>query len=298
MGVIEMDMINLKTFHYCATYLSFSQAAQYLNISQPAVTNQIKKIEQHLNNELFIRAGRKLFLTDAGEILFTCSTKIFHLLDTALHEMDTRSKEMLRLRIAGDLNYLSMHLANFVPKLYEILPHIQIEVSAVEHSKKIFDGVRDSKYDIGIMSGNYSTFGIRQRLLSEDNVSLVTSKKIALALKENPTLDFPLLEYQSKSSYSSFLMDFMIQNKLIQKKRITFNNLELVRTALLNDAGIAILSEDVLKKDILSGKIEVLSTKKFKEVKIKTRLIFRTDNPMHSQIERCSELIMKEINLT
>jgi len=92
-------------------------------------------------------------------------------------------------------------------------------------------------------------------------------------------------------------MDFMIQNKLSQKKRITFNNLELVRTALLNDAGIAILSEDVLKKDILSGKIEVLSTKKFKEVKIKTRLIFRTDNPMHSQIERCSELIMKEINL-
>lgn len=291
-----MDMINLKTFHYCATYLSFSKAAQYLNISQPAVTNQIKKIEQNLDHELFIRAGRKLFLTDTGEILFACSTNIFDLLDQALHEMDTRSKENLRLRIAGDLNYLSMHLSNFIPKLYETFPQVQIEVSAVEHSKKIFDGVRDYKYDIGIMSGNYSTFGIRQRLLSEDKVSLVTSKKIAQALKEDPELDLPLLEYHSKSSYSSFLMDFMIQNKLIQKKRITFNNLELVRKALLNNAGIAILSEDVLKKDILSGKIQVLSTKNFKEVKIKTRLIFRTDNPMHHQIERCSDLIMKEID--
>lgn len=69
-----MDMINLRTFHYCATHLSFSKAAQYLNISQPAVTNQIKKIEQSLGHELFIRAGRKLFLTDSGEILFQCSS--------------------------------------------------------------------------------------------------------------------------------------------------------------------------------------------------------------------------------
>lgn len=291
-----MDMINLKTFHYCATYLNFSKAAQYLNISQPAVTNQIKKIEHSLNHDLFIRAGRKLFLTDAGEILFDCSTKVFGLLDKAIREMDNRSKENLRLRIAGDLNYLSMHLSNFFPKLYETFPQVQIEVIAVEHSKKIFDGVRDYKYDIGIMSGNYSTFGIRQRLLSEDNVSLVTSKELALALKENPTLDPPLLEYHSKSSYSNFLMEFMIQNKLIQKKRITFNNLELIRKALLKNAGLAILSEDVLRKDIRKGNIHILSTSDFKEVKIKTRLIFRTDNPMHAQIEKCSDLIMNELN--
>ena len=291
-----MDMINLRTFHYCATHLSFSKAAQYLNISQPAVTNQIKKIEQSLGHELFIRAGRKLFLTDSGEILFQCSSKIFNLLDDAIRKIDNQSKDILQLRIAGDLNYLSMHLSNFIPKLYENFPHVQIEVITVEHSKKIFEGVRDHKYDIGIMSGNYSTFGIRQRVLSEDKVSLVTSRELAAALKKNPELELPLLEYRSQSSYSSFLMDFMIQNKLTQRKRITFNNLELIRKALLRHTGIAVLSEEVLQKDIHEGRIKVLSTPDFKEVKIKTRLIFRTSNPMHTQIEKCSDLIMSEIH--
>ena len=291
-----MDLINLKTFYYCATYLSFSKAAHYLAISQPAVTKQIKKLEDRLEQKLFVRAGRKLFLTSAGEILFDCSKEVFHLCDQAIREITEQTRQKRRLRIAGDLNYLSMHLTDLIGKLYEAFPNIHIEVMTVEHSKKIFDGIREQKYDIGIMSANYSAFGIRQRLLSEDNVSLVASTTLAAALKKDPELDVPLLEYHSKSSYSNFLLEFMIQNKLIQKKRITFNNLELVRKALLKDAGIAILTEDVLKKDIQNGQVQVLSTANFNQVKIKTKLIFRADNPMYEQIEQCASLILSELN--
>ncbi|MDK2780918.1 MAG: hypothetical protein PWP61_1215, partial [Trichococcus sp.] len=62
-----MGLPQLRTFHYCATYLSFSKTAQHFGLSQPAITKQIKKLEADLEQDLFIRAGRKLFLTSAGE---------------------------------------------------------------------------------------------------------------------------------------------------------------------------------------------------------------------------------------
>ncbi|MGM0216174.1 LysR family transcriptional regulator [Enterococcus sp. AZ109] len=292
-----MKLKNLKTFHYCATYLNFSQAADYLKISQPAVTNQIKNIEAALEHELFVRAGRKLFLTTAGEILFNCSTDVFRLCDATIKELSELSQGKLTLRIAGDVNYLSMHVSAIIVELYQAFPDVKIEIITVENSKKIFDGVRNKEYDIGIMSANYSDFGIRQRLISEENVSLIASVAVASALKKNPDLEVPLLEYNSKSSYNSFLWDFMIQNNLTNRKKITFNNLELVRKTLLSNTGIAVLSEDVLKKDLNEGKVEVLTVPNCKSVKIKTRLIYRADNPMYAKIKKCSDLIVEGLQV-
>jgi DNA-binding transcriptional LysR family regulator len=262
-------------------------------MSQPAITKQIKKLESELEQELFIRAGRKLFLTAAGEALFEYSSQIFSLYEEAMDSMRNLSEKKRRLRIVGDLNYMKMNLSEFFAKAYERFPDIEIEIDTAENAKLIFSGVRDKQYDLGILSANYTTIGVRDRLLREDNICLVASTALANRMKREPALQPPLLFYKSESSYSSFLQEFMHRNGLSDQNRMTFNSLEMIRQALLKDAGVAILSEDVIKEDILAGRVTILSTP-VESLKIKTRVIYRTDNPMLRSIEECLKLIVSE----
>lgn len=288
-----MGLPQLRTFHYCATYLSFSKTAQHFGLSQPAITKQIKKLEADLEQDLFIRAGRKLFLTSAGEALFEYSSQIFSLYEEALGKVRNLSEEKLRLRIVGDLNYMKMNLSDFFAKAYERFPDVEIEIDTAENAKLIFSGVRDKQYDIGILSANYTTIGMRDRLLREDTVCLVASTALASRMRQEPDLQPPLLFYRSESSYSSFLQEFMHRNGLSDQNRMTFNSLEMIRQALLKHAGVAILSEDVIKEDILSGRITILATP-VESLKIKTRVIYRSDNPMLRSVEACIKLIIAE----
>lgn len=288
-----MGLSQLRTFHYCATYLNFSKTAQHFELSQPAITKQIKKLESDLEQELFIRAGRKLFLTAAGETLFEYSSQIFCLYEEAMDTMRNLSEKKRRLRIVGDLNYMMMNLSEFFTKAYERFPDIEIEIDTAENAKLIFSGVRDKQYDIGILSANYTTIGVRDRLLREDNICLVASTALASRMRREPDLQPPLLFYKSESSYSSFLQEFMHRNGLSDQNRMTFNSLEMIRQALLKDAGVAILSKDVIKEDILAGRVTILSTP-VESLKIKTRVIYRTDNPMLRTIEECLKLIVAE----
>ena len=213
-----MGLSHLRTFHYCATYLSFSKTAQHFELSQPAITKQIKKLESDLGQALFIRAGRKLFLTAAGEALFEYSSQIFRLYEDALDTMRDLSEKKRKLRIVGDLNYMKMNLSEFFAKAYERFPDIEIEIDTAENAKLIFSGVRDKQYDIGILSANYTTIGVRDRLLREDNIYLVSSTALASRMRREPDLQPPLLFYKSESSYSSFLQEFMHRNGLSDAK--------------------------------------------------------------------------------
>jgi DNA-binding transcriptional LysR family regulator len=273
--------------------LSFSKTAQHFELSQPAITKQIKKLESDLGQALFIRAGRILFLTAAGEALFEYSSQIFRLYEDALDTMQDLSEKKRKLRIVGDLNYMKMNLSEFFAKAYERFPDIEIEIDTAENAKLIFSGVRDKQYDIGILSANYTTIGVRDRLLREDNIYLVASTALASRMRRERDLQPPLLFYKSESSYSSFLQEFMQRNGLSDQNRMTFNSLEMIRQALLKDAGVAILSEDVIKEDILAGRVTILSTP-VESLRIKTRVIYRSDNPMLRSIEKCLQLIVAE----
>jgi DNA-binding transcriptional LysR family regulator len=74
-----MNMHTLKIFYHVARLGSVTQAAKILMISQPAVTIQIRKLEKELGLVLFTLRGRKIFLTDAGEMLSYEAKRLFAL---------------------------------------------------------------------------------------------------------------------------------------------------------------------------------------------------------------------------
>src|SRR5688500_5822575 len=80
----------LQVFHAVAKHLSFTKAAETLFMTQPAVTFQVKQLEEHLNTRLFDRAQGRISLTPAGQLAFEYAERILGL----SAELDTRMKEM------------------------------------------------------------------------------------------------------------------------------------------------------------------------------------------------------------
>ncbi|MEX0744790.1 MAG: LysR family transcriptional regulator, partial [Phycisphaeraceae bacterium] len=88
----------LQVFHAVAKHLSFTKAAEALFMTQPAVTFQIRQLEEHFDTRLFDRAHGRIALTAAGQVALEYAEKILGM----SAELDTRLKEMSG-QVAGPL---------------------------------------------------------------------------------------------------------------------------------------------------------------------------------------------------
>ena len=160
----------LRAFEAAARHLSFTKAAQELNVTQAAISHQVKTLEDALQIQLFRRFNRRLMLTDAGQMYLPSLTEALDQIDAATH----------RLRANDDSGDLKISVATSVaakwllPRLVRFRQkHTDIDVS-VSASDKLVDFARDDM-DMGIRYGRGVYPGLRVDLLMQDTVFPVCS---------------------------------------------------------------------------------------------------------------------------
>ncbi|WP_462323319.1 LysR family transcriptional regulator [Desulfoplanes sp.] len=125
MGDLDIDL--LRTFTAVAECRSFTHAAKRLDLTQSAVSAQIRRLENHLGHELFDRAKRRIGLTESAETLMDFAVRILQLHDEALAEMGRSSVAgTIRLGIPDD--YASFFLPRALQKFRNRFPNIQLEI--------------------------------------------------------------------------------------------------------------------------------------------------------------------------
>jgi DNA-binding transcriptional LysR family regulator len=143
---------NLKAFIAAAKMRSFTRAAELLNLSQPAVTHQIKNLEHMLRTRLFIRTQNKISLTRSGEILLKYAEDIGALYKKALEEI-----QQVNDRVAGDVHigvasllgtYLLPTLIGEFKKSY---PEVNVSM-LVGNSKEILEYLQSDIIELAIVS--------------------------------------------------------------------------------------------------------------------------------------------------
>jgi len=124
-----MDWDKVKIFHAVASAGSFTSAAKLLNMSQSALSRQIKSLEASLNASLFTRHARGLVLTHEGERLFATASEMAARMDATQRElMETRSKPFGPLRVTTTRTFGSMWLAPRVKEFCEAYPDIELRM--------------------------------------------------------------------------------------------------------------------------------------------------------------------------
>ena len=119
-----------KVFYYAASYVSITKAAVALSVSQPAVSQAIRQLEESLGAKLFIRASRGIRLTAEGEQLFLSVKKGYEEIEKGERQLrqmlDLESGE---IRVGASDMTLRFYLLPFLEKYHEKYPHIKVTVT-------------------------------------------------------------------------------------------------------------------------------------------------------------------------
>jgi len=163
----------LQVFHAVAKHLSFTKAAEALFMTQPAVTFQIRQLEEHFNTRLFDRAHGRIALTPAGQVALEYAEKILGM----SAELDTRLKEMSG-QVAGPLLIgASTTIAEF------LLPQVLGEFKArypgvvprlfVANSEAVQDRVAERALDLGFIEGESHLPSLVTDMVCDDELQVV-----------------------------------------------------------------------------------------------------------------------------
>lgn len=143
-----MDYRLLEYFLAVCEELHFTKAAEKLGISQPTLSQQIRAMEQRLGSPLFQRIGKKVYLTEAGEILLKHSRNIFHELEqaqAAFNEIQGMQRGRLRIGCSG--NHL---LTATIMAFHAQFPKIELSVAELATEETI-EGLLSNKLDLGVV---------------------------------------------------------------------------------------------------------------------------------------------------
>ena len=158
----------LQVFHTVARLLSFTKAAESLHMTQPAVTFQIRQLEEYFNTRLFDRTHNRISLTDAGEKVYAYSERILGLYREMDNEIRTLTGEIIGVLVIGASTTVAEYL---LPKLLgefqALYPKVKLRLK-VSNSMGVVHMVENNDIDVGL-SGNgsdcISNAAINQHLL-------------------------------------------------------------------------------------------------------------------------------------
>lgn len=128
-----MDWDKLRIFHAVADAGSLTHAGDRLNLSQSAVSRQVRGLEEALNATLFHRHARGLILTEQGELLFDATAAMSRRLDTAATRIKDSEEEVFgELRVTTTTGFGTLWLVPRLPKLYEEYPDLKVNLMLEE----------------------------------------------------------------------------------------------------------------------------------------------------------------------
>ncbi|MFK7874339.1 MAG: LysR family transcriptional regulator [Paracoccaceae bacterium] len=128
-----MDWDKLRIFHAVADVGSLTHAGDRLNLSQSAVSRQVRALEEQLNTILFHRHARGLILTEQGELLFDATNAMTRRLDTAAARIKDSEEEVFgELRVTTTTGFGSIWLAPRLHKLYDKFPDLRVDLMMEE----------------------------------------------------------------------------------------------------------------------------------------------------------------------
>lgn len=185
----------LKVFYTVARLLSFTKAAESLHMTQPAVTFQVRQLEEHFDTRLFDRTHNRVTLTDVGTVVYEVAERIFEHYD----EMERRVREMTG-EMGGSLNIgASMTVAeNMLPALLGQFrkkhPDLNVRLK-VGNSESIVSMVEHNVIDLAIVEGSISNKNLLVEACRDDELVVIMPPDHPLAKNETLVVD-QLMPYQ------------------------------------------------------------------------------------------------------
>ncbi|MGE0210973.1 MAG: LysR substrate-binding domain-containing protein [Parvibaculaceae bacterium] len=239
-----MRHAQLRAFHAVATWGGFSKAADRLGLSQPALSDHVRKLEEAYGVELFRRASRSVTLTEVGRKLFTLTEQQFEAEAAALELLSrARGLKVGLITIGADA---AVHVLPLVSAFRARHPALSIKV-ITGNSRQLIEQLDRFEIDFAVVAEVAENPRYATRLLSEDRLVAFVQKAHPLARKRQIPLaalageTFILREPGSVTR--KLVEEEFSRRELAPKDTVEIEGREAAREAVAAGLGVGVISE-------------------------------------------------------
>ena len=257
----QLENFRLKVFRTVAEHLSFRKAAEHLFLTQPAVTLQIKALENDLGVRLFDRTAGRTSLTRQGATLLDYAKKIAAIVADAERALGTGDG-----KLSGELSLgVSTTIAQYVlPRLLGAFlgehPRVQFSLHS-GNTAEIVQLLQEGKVSIGLIEGPARDRGVRTEPFMEDELVLITPKNFPGDSLARPQLLASVLLMREQGSGSRRVVETALEKagfklKLFHKV-MDLDSTEAIKSAVEAGLGLGFVSRWAISKELELGALKV-----------------------------------------
>ena len=247
----------LQVFHTVAKLLSFTKAAEHLHMTQPAVTFQVRQLEEQFNTRLFDRTHNRISLTEAGQVIYEHAVKIFELygqMENAVREITGEISGTLTLGASTTIAeyMLPALLGNFRTEYPDI--NIQLKVS---NTDGIVYMIENNEIDLGVVEAPVHNKNLVVDVCREDRLVCVVPTDHPLADKDVATLEdiveYPYICREEGSGTREVINEYLEHHNVPEstlKLSMELGSPEAIKGAVEAGMGISIVSSATIGKEL------------------------------------------------
>jgi len=263
---MHLTIRQLQVFEAAARLLSFRKAADELHLSQPAVSMQIKQLEENVGLPLFEKFGKQIYLTEAGREIYHYSRTIGQLLaeaDEVIDGLKGAHRGRLSISVASTANY-------FVPTLlgtfHARFPGVTVTLD-VTNRKTLLEQLSQNQVDLVVMGHPPEGADLEAGTFMENPLVIVAPPGHALAKQTNIPLqrleDEVFLTRERGSGTRDAIERFFTQHGVQLTTGMEIASNEAIKQSVQAGLGLGLLSRDTLEMELELGKLVILDVEDF-----------------------------------
>lgn len=294
--MLHITLRQLQVFESVARHLSYSRAANELHLTQPAVSMQIKQLEDNVSLPLFEQLGKRIYLTEAGRELYQYSRSISQQLadmEVALDELKGMERGKLNIAVVTTANYFAPHLLAKFCQRYKAVT-VSLNVS---NRETVLKQLADNLIDLAIMGQPPENLDIDSESFMENPLVVIAPPSHPLCHESRIPVkrleDEIFLVRESGSGTRSAMERFFAAHKIKINKGMETDTTEAIKQAVQAGMGLGIMSQHTAELELETNRLKVLDVQDFPIIRY-WHVVNRKNKRLSGVANAFREFLLKE----
>lgn len=252
-----MHLKSLKIFCDVVSRRSFSKAADDNTISQSGVSQVINQLEQRVGVKLIDRSKRPFALTPEGELYYEGCRKLVDRYFALEEEVRSLHGEVAgRVRVASIYSIGLSHMSRYMQEYMSQYPKANVRLEYL-HPHRVYEAVENDQADVGLVSYPKASRTVKAMIWREEPMLLVCAPTNRFAKQKTITLEeldgVTMIGFDSDLTIRREIDRALLAHHAEVRVTMEFDNIETIKRALEIDAGVAILPEPTVTREVAAG---------------------------------------------
>ncbi|MBI5440561.1 MAG: LysR family transcriptional regulator [Deltaproteobacteria bacterium] len=257
-----MNLHHLRVFYEAAKRQNFTRAADKLCITQPAVTAQVRALEEALDLKLFRRGKRQIVVSEAGALLLQYAERIFALEEEMERALDdARGIKRAMLRVATTKTYARYVMPELISRYREVYPEVKLVLDEGS-SLEVCRALVEQRDELGIVAAGAEAKGLTLLPFRDEPVCLFAAPGHPLARRDGirfEELDRQVIIMREEGSSLHRLIHGRFQERgLSPIVLLQTSNSDFIKEMVQKGEGIAFLVRSAVEEDARSGRLALI----------------------------------------